>query len=381
MSAHERIFTNASIVLADQVLTGTVVVRNGAIAAVDEGVSARPGAMDCGGDILMPGLIELHTDNVERHVQPRPGAIWPIESATLNDDRELASSGITTVFNALCVGEVHSRTIRSGRLHEMAAALDYHIGLKTLKIDHYFHWRCEVSYPGLRELLDPLIDNPRLRLVSVMDHTPGQRQFVDVGRYAEYYQGKFQMTDAELAEFMTTRTRDSRQFAASNRSYVVGVAKERNIPIASHDDATLAHVDEAVADGVSVAEFPTTLEAAQASHAAGMKVLMGGPNIVRGMSHSGNVSALELAQLGVLDILSSDYVPCSLLWGALKLHTDAGLPLPSAIATVTRNPARAVGFEDRGEIKPGLRADLIRVKPMDGAPLVRDVWCKGERVA
>jgi alpha-D-ribose 1-methylphosphonate 5-triphosphate diphosphatase len=381
MSANERIFTNASIVLADQVLTGTVVVRNGAIAAVDEGVSARPGAMDCGGDILMPGLIELHTDNVERHVQPRPGAIWPIESATLNDDRELASSGITTVFNALCVGEVHSRTIRSGRLHEMAAALDYHIGLKTLKIDHYFHWRCEVSYPGLRELLDPLIDNPRLRLVSVMDHTPGQRQFVDVGRYAEYYQGKFQMTDAELAEFMTTRTRDSRQFAASNRSYVVGVAKERNIPIASHDDATLAHVDEAVADGVSVAEFPTTLEAAQASHAAGMKVLMGGPNIVRGMSHSGNVSALELAQLGVLDILSSDYVPCSLLWGALKLHTDAGLPLPSAIATVTRNPARAVGFEDRGEIKPGLRADLIRVKPMDGAPLVRDVWCKGERVA
>jgi alpha-D-ribose 1-methylphosphonate 5-triphosphate diphosphatase len=381
MSANERIFTNASIVLADQVLTGTVVVRNGAIAAVDEGVSARPGAMDCGGDILMPGLIELHTDNVERHVQPRPGAIWPIESATLNDDRELASSGITTVFNALCVGEVHSRTIRSGRLHEMAAALDYHIGLKTLKIDHYFHWRCEVSYPGLRELLDPLIDNPRLRLVSVMDHTPGQRQFVDVGRYAEYYQGKFQMTDAELAEFMTTRTRDSQQFAASNRRYVVGVAKERNIPIASHDDATLAHVDEAVADGVSVAEFPTTLEAAQASHAAGMKVLMGGPNIVRGMSHSGNVSALELAQLGVLDILSSDYVPCSLLWGALKLHTDAGLPLPSAIATVTRNPARAVGFEDRGEIKPGLRADLIRVKPMDGAPLVRDVWCKGERVA
>lgn len=381
MSANERIFTNANIVLADQVLPGTVVVRNGAIAAVDEGTSARPGAMDCGGDILMPGLVELHTDNVERHVQPRPGAIWPVESATLNDDRELASSGITTVFNALCVGEVHSRTVRSGRLHEMAAALDYHIALNTLKIDHYFHWRCEVSYPGLEELLDPLIDNPRLRLVSVMDHTPGQRQFVDVARYAEYYQGKFQMTDAELGEFMITRTRDSQQFAASNRRYVVNAARARNIPIASHDDATHAHVEEAIEDGVSVAEFPTTLEAAKASHAAGMKVLMGGPNIVRGMSHSGNISALELASIGVLDILSSDYVPCSLLWGALKLHTEAGLPLPAAIATVTQNPARAVGFEDRGEIKPGLRADLIRVKPMEGAPLVRDVWCNGERVA
>ncbi len=381
MSANERIFTNASVVLADQVLAGTVVARNGVIAAVDEGVSARPGAMDCGGDLLMPGLIELHTDNIERHVQPRPSAIWPIESATLNDDRELAAAGITTVFNALCVGEVHTRTVRSGLLNEMTQALDYHIALNTLKIDHYFHWRCEVSYPELRELLDPLMDHPRLRLISVMDHTPGQRQFVDVERYAEYYQGKFQMTDAELAEFIRTRTQNSAEFAAGNRRYVVEAAHGRKIPLASHDDATQAHVEEAVADGVSVAEFPTTIEAAQASHAAGMKVLMGGPNIVRGVSHSGNVSALDLAALGVLDIVSSDYVPCSLLWGAIKLHTEAGQPLYAAVATVTRNPARAVGFEDRGEIKPGLRADLIRVKPMDGAPLVRDVWRAGERVA
>ncbi len=381
MSANERIYTNASIVLADQVLAGTVVVRNGLIAAVDEGISARPGAMDCGGDLLIPGLVELHTDNIERHVQPRPGAIWPVGSAALNDDRELAAAGITTVFNALCVGEVHSRTVRSGRLYEMAEAVDYHIGLNTLKIDHYFHWRCEVSYPGLRELLDPIIDHPRLRLISVMDHSPGQRQFVDARKYAEYYQGKFNMTDEELAEFIETRTRDSAAYGAANRRYVVDAAHERKIPLASHDDATQAHVEEAIADRVSVAEFPTTIEAARASHAAGMKVLMGGPNIVRGMSHSGNVSAVELARSGVLDIVSSDYVPCSLLWGALKLHTDAGQPLHAAIATITLNPARAVGFEDRGEIKPGLRADLVRVKQMDGAPLVRDVWCEGERVA
>ncbi len=381
MSANERIFTNASIVLADRVLAGTVVVRNGLIAAVDEGASARPGAMDCGGDLLLPGLVELHTDNVERHVQPRPGALWPVESATLNDDRECAAAGITTVFNALCVGEVHSRTVRSGRLYEMADAVDYHLARNSLKIDHYFHWRCEVSYPGLRELLDPIVDHPRLRLISVMDHTPGQRQFVDERRYAEYYQGKFAMTDEELAHFMATRARDSAMHGAANRRYVVDAAHARAIPLASHDDATKAHVGEAIADGVSVAEFPTTMEAAQASHGAGMKVLMGGPNIVRGMSHSGNVSAVELAKLGVLDIVSSDYVPCSLLWGALKLHTDAGQPLHAAIATVTRNPARAVGFEDRGEIEPGLRADLIRVKQMDGAPLVRDVWCQGERVA
>jgi alpha-D-ribose 1-methylphosphonate 5-triphosphate diphosphatase len=381
MSGNERIFTNARVVLANEVIKGTVVLRGGLIAAVAESASASPGAMDCGGDLLMPGLIELHTDNVERHVQPRPGAIWPVESATLNDDRELAAAGITTVLNALCVGEVHSRTVRSGRLYEMAEAVDYHVAAASLKIDHYFHWRCEVSYPGLRDLLDPIIDHPRLRLISVMDHTPGQRQFVDSTKYAEYYQGKFNMTDTELAEFIDTRRRDSEAFGAANRSYVVDAARARGIPLASHDDATAAHVEEAIADGVGVAEFPTTIEAARASHEAGMKVLMGGPNIVRGMSHSGNVSAVELARLGLLDIISSDYVPCSLLWAALKLVNEAGEPLHTAIASVTRTPARAAGFEDRGDIAPGQRADLIRVKPMDGAPLVREVWCKGERVA
>jgi alpha-D-ribose 1-methylphosphonate 5-triphosphate diphosphatase len=381
MSANERIFTNASVVLADEAVAGTVVVRNGLIAAVDEGLSARPGALDCGGDLLMPGLVELHTDNAERHIQPRPGAMWPVESAVMSDDRELAAAGITTAFNALCVGEVHTRSARPELLYEMAEAVSYHIAQNTLKADHYFHWRCEVSYPGLRELLDPILDHPRLRLISIMDHTPGQRQFADAEKYAEYYQGRFNMSDAELTGFMDKRRQDSENFAAANRRYVADAARIRKVPLASHDDATLAHVEEAIAGGVCVAEFPTTIEAARASHAAGMTVLMGGPNIVRGGSHSGNAAALDLARLGLLDALSSDYVPGALLWGALKLHTDAGMPLHAAIATVTRTPAHAVGFEDRGEIKPGLRADLIRVRPMEGAPLVREVWREGERVA
>jgi alpha-D-ribose 1-methylphosphonate 5-triphosphate diphosphatase len=381
MSAKEVIFTNARIVLADGVLAGSVAVRAGLIAAVDGGASSLPGAIDCDGDLLMPGLVELHTDNIERHTEPRPGASWPVESATLNDDRELAAAGITTVLNSFCVGEVHSQSPRLSRLYEMAEAVDYHLALNSLKIDHYFHWRCEVSYPGLPQLLAPIIDHPRLRLISVMDHTPGQRQFVDSRKYAEYYQGKFDMSDAELAEFMEARTRDAQTFGAANRRYAVDAAHARNIPLASHDDATLAHVQEAIADGVAVAEFPATVEAARASHGAGMKVLAGGPNIVRGKSHSGNVSAAELARLGLLDIVSSDYMPCSLLWGALKLHREAELPLYVALAAVTRTPALAIGLEDRGAIEPGLRADLIRVTPMDGAPLVREVWCMGERVA
>ncbi|ADP70770.1 phosphonate metabolism protein PhnM [Rhodomicrobium vannielii ATCC 17100] len=381
MSANELILTNASIVLADRMVKGTLTVKGAVIAGIDEGVSHLPAAIDCEGDLILPGLVELHTDNIERHMMPRPGAAWPVRSAALSDDRELAASGITTVFNAICVGEVHSRSVRSGMVAEIARAIDDHIAAGTLKIDHYFHWRCEVSYPGLPDLLDPLIDNPRLKLISVMDHTPGQRQFVDGARYAEYYQGKFQMTDAELAEFMRTRRRDAELYSASNRRYVVETAHARGVPLASHDDATAAHVDEAIADGVSVAEFPTTLEAAQASHRAGLAVLMGGPNIVRGQSHSGNISALELARAGALDIVSSDYVPAALLWGALKLVSEAGMSLPVAVATVTRNPARAVGFTDRGEIAGGMRADLIRVHQVADLPVIRDVWCLGRKVA
>ncbi|MBJ7532993.1 alpha-D-ribose 1-methylphosphonate 5-triphosphate diphosphatase, partial [Rhodomicrobium vannielii ATCC 17100] len=161
MSANELILTNANIVLADRVVKGTLTVKGAVIAGIYEGVSHLPAAIDCEGDLILPGLVELHTDNIERHMMPRPGAAWPVRSAALSDDRELAASGITTVFNAICVGEVHSRSARSGMVADIAQAIDDHIAAGTLKIDHYFHWRCEVSYPGLPDLLDPLIGNAR----------------------------------------------------------------------------------------------------------------------------------------------------------------------------------------------------------------------------
>jgi alpha-D-ribose 1-methylphosphonate 5-triphosphate diphosphatase len=378
----ERILTNARIVLGDRVLDGTLAVRGGMIAEISQGRSQLPGAFDCEGDLLLPGLIELHTDNLERHIMPRPQAYWPADAAVMGHDREIAAAGITTVFNALCVGEVHSRSMRVQLLGEMSDAIEEQIAAGALKADHYFHWRCEISYGGMMELLAPLMGYKRLRLLSVMDHTPGQRQFVDIARYREYYMGRYRMTDEEMEAFVNERLEDQRLHSARNRAAVVALGRERGIRVASHDDATVEHVAEAVRDGMAIAEFPTTVEAAQASHQAGLGVLMGAPNIVRGMSHSGNVSARELGRLGVLDILSSDYVPGSLLHGALILESEVeSISLPQAIATVTRNPARAVGLEDRGEIAIGLRADLVRCRRTKRAPVIRDVWREGEKVA
>ncbi len=379
----EKLLTNARIVLADRVVEGgTLAIRNGIIADISEGRTAQPSAFDCEGELVVPGLIELHTDNLERHIMPRPEAYWPADAAVMGHDREIAASGITTVFNALYVGEVHSRSMRVQLLGEMSDAIEAQMASGALKADHYFHWRCEISFSGMLDLLEPLMDYPRLRLLSVMDHTPGQRQFTDLSTYRAYYQGKFRMTDEELQAFIDERIADQKMYSAKNRAAVVAHGRERGIRLASHDDATPAHVEEALAEGMVIAEFPTTVQAAQASHRGGMNVLMGAPNVVRGKSHSGNVSARALGALGVLDILSSDYVPGSLLYGALLLaFGEQDITLPQAIATVTRNPARAVGLNDRGEIAPGLRADLVRCKPTHGAPIVRDVWRSGEKVA
>ncbi len=377
------ILTNARLVLAGEILDGTLVAKGDTIADIGAGRSHLPAAIDCEGDFIIPGLIELHTDNLERHVMPRPEAFWPADAAVLGHDREIAAAGITTVFNALCVGEVHSRSGRVELLSEMSDAIETQMADGALKVDHYFHWRCEISYGGLLDLLEPLLGHGRLRMLSVMDHTPGQRQFRDVARYGEYYQGKFRMTDEELQAFIDERMADQRQHSVRNRSAVVGIARDRSLIIASHDDATATHVDEAVRDGMTIAEFPTTIEAAKASHEAGLQVLMGAPNVVRGKSHSGNIPAAELGRRGVLDILSSDYVPGSLLHGAVLLETAAAnITLPQAVAAVTRNPARAGGLDDRGEIATGLRADLVRYRNgRSGAPVIRDVWRGAAKIA
>jgi alpha-D-ribose 1-methylphosphonate 5-triphosphate diphosphatase len=378
----ETILTNARVVLADDEIDGTVVTQGDAIIAVSEGRSQLPSAIDCEGDFLIPGLIELHTDNLERHVMPRPATFWPCDAAVLGHDREIAAAGITTVFNALGVGEVHSRSARVQLLGEMSDAIEEHMSEGALKADHFFHWRCEISYSGMLELLEPLMDYKRLRLLSVMDHTPGQRQFTDIQRYKDYYSGRFGMSEDELSDFIARRREDQRKHSARNRAAVVALAKHRGLALASHDDATAEHVAEAVHEGMAIAEFPTTMEAAAQSHAGGLSVLMGAPNIVRGMSHSGNVSARELGQHGVLDILSSDYVPGSLLHGALLLAQSVDtISVPRAIAAATRNPARAVGLDDRGEIAIGLRADVVRFHATKKAPIIRDVWRGGKKIA
>lgn len=378
---NDQIFTNGRIVTRDAEFDGTVVVRDGRIVEVAPGRAACATAIDLEGDYLVPGLVELHTDNMEKHFAPRPGVQWPSIAAVMAHDTQIAAAGITTVFDSLSLGDVRGDTDRVKNRARMVEAICAVNERRLSRAEHRLHLRCEVTPDDAIEAVDRWIDLPLVGLISINDHTPGQRQFLDPARLKHYYMGKFGMTEEQFEVFQAHSLELHGRNAARHRREIVARAQARALPLASHDDATRAHVEEAVENGMTIAEFPTTREAAQASREGGLAVLVGAPNLVLGGSHSGNIAAIDLLRDGQADILSSDYVPASLMESIFKLPAAGiGISLPEAVRLASLNPARAVGLNDRGEIAADRRADFVRVRHHDEAPMVRAVWREGERV-
>jgi alpha-D-ribose 1-methylphosphonate 5-triphosphate diphosphatase len=378
----ETILANAQLVLPDEVLLGSLKICDGQIVAIEAGRQVPPGAMDCGGDLVMPGLIELHTDNLERHLQPRPKVDWPHSHAILAHDAELAAVGITTVYDALRVGSI----VSGGKTNygEYARLLaDEILAMRAaghLRISHYLHLRAEVCSETLVAELDKFGAEDRIGIVSLMDHTPGQRQFSDINQLRTYLSGKHGLTEPEFQAHVAALQTLSARIGAEHETAAVMAARRFGAVLASHDDTTAAQVATSAAHGVQFAEFPTTEQAAAACRAQGIAVMMGAPNLIRGGSHSGNVAALALAGADLLDVLSSDYVPSALIGGALMLG-DVWGNIARGVSTVTSAPARATGLSDRGRLEIGLRADVIRVARIGQAGSVRCVWVQGARVA
>ncbi|QJQ06815.1 alpha-D-ribose 1-methylphosphonate 5-triphosphate diphosphatase [Undibacterium piscinae] len=375
---------NARIVSADAVFSGSLLVQQGMIAEVSSLAPSAPGlsGQDWQGDYLLPGLVELHTDNLEKHLMPRPKVNWPVLPAIIAHDAEIAAAGITTVLDAVSVGDLDADSVRLQTLDSCAQGLQQAADAGLLRADHFLHMRLELAEPQLLALFAPFLHDARVKLVSLMDHTPGQRQWTDLAHYRTYVGGKRGWSIAKVDAMLDHMLERQHLHAAENRKKIIACCASHTqvIPLATHDDTTVAHVSEGHADGVTISEFPTTLAAALAARAHGLSIVMGAPNRVRGGSHSGNVAASELARAGLLDILSSDYVPASLLHAAFMLQDD-GFSLPKAIATVSRNPARIIGLLDRGEIARGLRGDFIRVRMHGQMPVVMGVWKMGQKIA
>ena len=378
---NQLILANANIVLENEVIRGALTLKEGKIAAITPGQSVPEGAEDFGGDLLCPGLIELHTDNLERHIQPRPKVDWPHAAAIIAHDAELAGVGITTVFDAMRVGSIPTG---KGRYLKYARSLSKELmelrAANALKISHYLHLRAEVCSETLEEEMAEFGPEDRVGIVSLMDHTPGQRQFRDLSKLKAYVMGKNNMSEEDFTDHVANlRAMRSRNGERHERVAVAEAARYGAV-LASHDDTTGEHVTVSAQHGIRLAEFPTTVEAARACNENGIAVMMGAPNLIRGGSHSGNVAAGELAELDLLDIVSSDYVPSALLSSALLLGDMWG-NIARGIATVTKAPAQAAGLHDRGLIEIGKRADVVRVARVANTPAVRGVWVQGQRVS
>jgi alpha-D-ribose 1-methylphosphonate 5-triphosphate diphosphatase len=375
----ETLFTNAILVLPDETLTGTIVVRGRTIVDIQPGRSHLTAALNLEGDYLIPGLVDIHTDNLERQVQPRSLARWPSRSAMVAHDAQCAAAGVTTVLDALCLGDLGFDAERIQTFRDGVVDLDALTAAGLLKADHFLHLRCEVPATDMLDLFDPVADHPLIRMVSLMDHSPGVGQYANLDFYRKLRRQGGLDEDAVERRILEIQAHRAR-WRDPNRKALLERVRGTSIALASHDDRTEEEIAENAADGIGISEFPVTMEAALAARRAGMRVIAGAPNIVRGGSHSGNVAAMDLVRAGAVDAFASDYVPPSMVEAAFQCVREAALRLPAAIAMIADHPARMAGLPDRGRLETGLRADVVRVRLHGTLPIVRQVWRAGERV-
>jgi alpha-D-ribose 1-methylphosphonate 5-triphosphate diphosphatase len=375
----ETILTNAILVLPDEVLSGTIVMRGTTIAAIQSGRSHAACAIDLGGDTVIPGVVDVHTDNLERQVQPRSLARWPSRSAMVAHDAQCAAAGVTTVLDALCLGDLGFDKERIKTFQDGVVDLDNLTEAGLLKSEHFLHLRCEIPAMDLLELFDPVADHPLVRMISLMDHSPGVGQYANM-EFWRKLRRQGGLDEATIERRIHEMQEQRARLRGPNRKALLDRVRGTSIVLASHDDRTTEEIAENAADGIRISEFPVSMEAATAAKRAGMQVIAGAPNIVRGGSHSGNVAAAELVRAGAVDAFASDYVPPSLVEAAFHCARAEGLALPDAVAMISDHPAQMSGLPDRGRLEPGLRADMVRIRLHDTLPIVRQVWRSGERV-
>lgn len=377
----ETILTHARLVLPDEVIDGTIVIRADRIAEVQPGRSHLSAAQDLGGDHLIPGVVDVHTDNLERQVSPRANARWPSRSAMLAHDVQCAGAGVTTVFDALCLGDLGFDPGRGQTFLDGVRDLDSLSGAGVLKAQHFLHLRCELPAPDMRGALDPVADHPRVLMVSLMDHSPGVGQYRDIPRYKAMRMRQKNLTEAEVTKRVEELLDQQKRLVGPHRRWVLDRLRHRDLPLASHDDDSVDAVRRNLADGIRISEFPVAMDAALAARDLGLDVIAGAPNIVRGGSHSGNVAAADLVRARAVQAFASDYVPAAMIEAAWRCVEETGITLPQAVCMIADAPARMAKLPDRGRIEAGLRADLVQVHPLPGLPVVRRVWCAGDRVA
>ncbi|MEC5397534.1 alpha-D-ribose 1-methylphosphonate 5-triphosphate diphosphatase [Uliginosibacterium sp. H1] len=373
----KQYFYNARVVLPDQVLDrAAVLVEDGIIRAIspESGGDAQP--VDLRGQWLLPGMVDLHCDAIEKEAEPRAKVMFPLDFACLQVDRRNAAAGITTPYHALSF----ANTEWGVRNNDTAAELVREVKRlqSQLLVDNRIHLRYEITDATALPIIMELLDEGSVDLLSIMDHTPGQGQFKHLDAYVAYMMGNHGSSREEALQnaqdkMAARQDADDRVFAIMER------AKSLGIPTASHDDDDPQRVATMKGLGASMSEFPINLETARAAHQQGLPTILGAPNVMRGRSQSGSMRAVDAIVAGVADCLCADYAPATMLAALFTLLKQEVLPMHEAMKLVAGNPARAAGLHDRGEIVVGKRADLVAVTETGGLPMATGTWVAGRR--
>ncbi|RLL52729.1 alpha-D-ribose 1-methylphosphonate 5-triphosphate diphosphatase [Mariprofundus sp. EBB-1] len=367
--------THARIILTNEVLEdASLLIKDGLIAAINPDNCASASEIDLKGKTIMPGMIDLHCDALEKEVEPRPGVHFPMNFAIAQADKRNAAAGITTVFHAMAFAN-NELGVRS---NEMAAQLvsAVHAWQPHALVDNRVHCRYEITDVSGMPVLQSLLENKQMDLLSLMDHTPGQGQFKSMAAYREYLKRTYKRSESEVDDILEQK-QAAAEGAFERVEYLIKLAHANGISVASHDDDSSERIDTMTALNVQISEFPINLETARYARQQGMSTIMGAPNILRGKSQSGSMRAIDGIHADVVDCLCADYAPAALIVAVFQIPEISELNLADAVRFVTANPAKAAGLHDRGEIAVGKRADLIAVDFPGGLPQVSSVWVDG----
>jgi alpha-D-ribose 1-methylphosphonate 5-triphosphate diphosphatase len=373
--------TDLRVICPDRVIDrGAIFVHEGKIAEIVAGDPPVDG-INTGGLTAIPGIIDLHGDMLERDIEPRPRARFPIDMALYELDKRLAGSGITTAYAAVSFAWNQSDIRRQETAEEIIRTV--HQLRDTLMVDFMIHGRFEMTNEATVPIVQNLLQEGVLDLVSIMDHTPGQGQYRDMSRFLTFVNEWLGISNEEIGSQLAVHMQEKlHEVQEAIREWgivreVVRLAVEHGVIVASHDDDSVSKVADQAAMGVTVSEFPVNLEAAQAACQHGMHVIMGAPNAYRGESNTGNLSAVEAIKAGYVDILATDYFPAAPLQAIFHLDRQGVLPLADGVKLVSENPADAVRLRDRGRLDVGLNADLVLVDTSGTQPRVRATLRRG----
>ena len=372
--------TNARVVTPNGVLDDVSVdIVDGRIANIDDRPCGIGRSIDAQGNYLLPGFIDIHSDAIEKGIEPRPNTFFPVNIALFELDKKIVACGITTMFHSLSFAELEVGL----RNNSMASQIIREIRTLSpqLKVNTRIHARYEITDQGALPFLHELIAEKQIDLLSLMDHSPGQGQFRDYASFKNYYGKVYKKSDAEIHAIINRKLQTKATIQSDSIEHLVRLCTLYHIPLASHDDDCQEKIAWLKDLGICLSEFPINMETAQAAHEAGISICLGAPNVLRGCSQAGNLSAREAIKAGFGTLLCSDYSPMTMLHAVFSLFSQEILPLHTAINMVSLNPARAAGLSEKtGSISLGKDADLVLVRYQRGFAEVLKTFVRGKEV-